>query len=97
MDSSTDILLLKPWICLRWFNCLILNFSCSQRTYRGTPRRFPPKCIENTAIQSTFKSLEMRFKRRYEIYICSVILGKLKSFRNYQWFSIIFPKILDAI
>ena len=39
----------------------------------------------------------MRSKRRYEIYICSVILGQLESFRNYKGFSIIFPKILDAI
>ena len=31
------------------------------------------------------------------ICICSVILGELKSFRNYKGFSIIFPKILDAI
>ena len=29
------------------------------------------------------------------IYICSVILVQLESFRNYQGFSIIFPKILD--
>ena len=42
-------------------------------------------------------SLEMHSKRRYEIEICSVILGQLESFRNFQGFSIIFPKILDAI
>ena len=36
-------------------------------------------------------------KRRYKICICSVILGKLESFRNYKGFSCIFPKILDAI
>ena len=36
---------------------------------RGTQRRFPPKCIENTfsLIQSTFKSLEMHSQRRYKI------------------------------
>ena len=33
----------------------------------------------------------------YKICICSVILGQLESFRNYKGFSIIFPKILDAI
>ena len=67
--------------------------------YRGTQRRFPPKCIENTfqATQSTCRSLEMHSKRRYKICICSVVLGQLESFRNYKGFGIIFPKILDAI
>ena len=36
----------------------------------------------------------MHSKRRYKICICSVILGELESFSG---FSIIFPKILDAI
>ena len=31
-----------------------------------------------------------------DYYICSVILEQLESFRNYQNFSILFPKILDA-
>ena len=39
----------------------------------------------------------MHSKRRYEIYICSVILGELESFRNNKDFSSVFPKILDAI
>ena len=39
-------------------------------------------------MQSTFRSLEMRSKRRYKICVCSVILGELKSFRNYKGFSI---------
>ena len=39
----------------------------------------------------------MRSKRGYKICICSVILGELESFRNYKGFSVIFPKILDAI
>ena len=30
----------------------------------------------------------MRSKRRYKICVCSVILGELKSFRNYKGFSI---------
>ena len=66
---------------------------------RGTQRRFPPKRIKNTfwAIQSTIRSLEMLSKRRFEIYICSVILGHFESFRNFQGFSIIFPaKLLIA-
>ena len=60
---------------------------------KGTQRRFPPTYIENTfqAIQSTFRSLEMHSKRRYKICICSVILGQLESFRNYQGPSITFP------
>ena len=32
-----------------------------------------------------------------KIYVCSVILGQLESFRNYKGFSIIFRKILTAI
>ena len=61
--------------------------------YRGTQRRFPPKCIENTfqVTQSTCRSLEMHSKRRYKICTCSVILGGLVLL------SIIFWKILDAI
>ena len=47
--------------------------------------------------QCTFRSLELLFKRRYKICIRSVILDELKSFRNYEGFTIIFPKILDAI
>ena len=42
----------------------------------------------------------MHSERRYKIYIdCSVILlGNLSLFRRvYQGYSIIFPKILDAI
>ena len=66
---------------------------------RDTQRRFPPKYIENRfkAIQSTFRSREMHFKRRFNICICSVVLGELGSFRNYMGLSIIFPKILDEI
>ena len=65
----------------------------------GTQRRFPPKYTENTflVIQSTFKSLEMYSEGRYKKCTCSVILGELESFQNYKGFSIIFPKILDAI
>ena len=47
--------------------------------------------------QCTFRSLELLSKRRYKICIRSVILDELKSFRNYEGFTIIFPKILDAI
>ena len=39
----------------------------------------------------------MHSKRRYKICTFSVILGKLESLRNYEGFSVIFPKILDAI
>ena len=39
----------------------------------------------------------MHSKRRYKICICSVILGELESFRNYEGFSIILRKILDAV
>ena len=40
----------------------------------------------------------MHSKRRYKICTCSVILGELESLRNYEGFSVIFPKInYDAI
>ena len=39
----------------------------------------------------------MHSKRRYKICICLFILGQIEEFRNYKGFSIIFPKILDAI
>ena len=39
----------------------------------------------------------MQSEGRYKTCICSVILGELESFRNYKGFSIIIPKILDAI
>ena len=54
-------------------------------------------------LQNTFKRLLRlsevlgSLKWRYIILISSVILGELKSFRNYKGFGIIFPKILDAI
>ena len=62
----------------------------------GTQQRSPPKYIENTflAIQSTFKSLEMYSEWRYKKCICSVILGKLESFRNYKGFSLLFSRKL---
>ena len=39
----------------------------------------------------------MHSKRRYKICTCSVILGELEYLQNYEGFSVIFPKILDAI
>ena len=80
------------WIVIRSSNWLVVNI-------RGIQRRCPPKYTKNTfwAIQSTFRYLETHSKRRYKLCICSVILGELESFRNYEGFSIIFPKILDAI
>ena len=48
---------------------------------RDTQRQFRPKCIENTfyAIQSTYRSLEMQSKQRYEICIYSVIVSWVVS------------------
>ena len=69
------------------------------RHLSGAPKDgFLPKYIKNTfqAIQSTLRYLEMHYKRRYKICICSVILGELVSFRNYKGLSIILPKILDV-
>ena len=39
----------------------------------------------------------MHSKEPYNICICSVILGQLEPFRNNKGFSMISPKILDAI
>ena len=49
-----------------------------------------------------FRSLEMHSKRRYKIFISSVIPGRgggggFTSFQNYKGFSIIFQKMLGAI
>ena len=61
---------------------------------QGTHGRFPHKHFEIAfkVIQSTFRSLEMHSKECYKICICSVILGELKSFRNYKGFNFIFPE-----
>ena len=61
---------------------------------RGTQRRFPPRCNENTfqAIQSTSRSLEIYTKRCNKICTCSVILGELESFRNYKGIRNIFSE-----
>ena len=76
--------------CFRSLNCISIS---------GNQRRFPSKCVENTfqCTQNTFRSLEKHSKRRHKICVCSVILGELESFQNYKGFSIIFPKILEAI
>ena len=39
----------------------------------------------------------MHAKWPYKICICSCILGELESFRNCKGYSVIIPKILDAI
>ena len=66
---------------------------------RSTQRRLPPKYVKNIfqAIQSSFRFLEIHSKRRYKLCIRSIILGHFESFRNFKGFSIIFPKVLDAI
>ena len=74
-------------------------YDLLSQSKQGHPTTVPPKYIEKTfyAIQSNFRSVEMHSKRRYKICICSVILGELESFPNHEGFSIIFPKILDAV
>ena len=76
--------------CFRSLNCISIS---------GNQRRFTSKCIENTfqCTQNTCRSLEKHSKRRHKICVCSVILGELESFQNYKGFSIIFPKIIEAI
>ena len=38
----------------------------------------------------SYGSLEMHYKRRCKIFICSVILGELEAFRNYKGLSVSF-------
>ena len=75
------------------------NISCFLCCYiRGTQRRFPSKNIESSfqAIQSTFRPLALHSRRRYIACICSDVLGKFESFRNYKGFGIVFSRVLDA-
>ena len=53
------------------------------RNFRNTQRSIHPKYIEKTfyPIQSTFRSLEINFKRLYKICICS---GNLSLFKKLQ-------------
>ena len=44
-----------------------------------------------------YRSVEINSERRNKICSCLVSLGDFESFRNYNAFSIIFTKILDAI
>ena len=44
------------------------------------------------AVQSTFRLLEMHFKRRCKVWICSVILGHVESFRILQELQYYFPE-----
>ena len=75
--------------------CIICKLKSQGSLGRGTQRRFPSKYVENTfqAIQSSFRSQERHFKRRYKIGSCSVTLGDFVSCRNYKGFRIIFPEI----
>ena len=52
---------------------------------RGTRGRFSLRSFETLflAIWSANKALLVHFRLRYNIFICSVILGELASFRNY--------------
>ena len=69
----------------QFYFCLINK----RNSFRGAQRRFPPtyalKTLNFQAIQSAFISLEMHSKQLKKICICSVILGQIESFRNYQW------------
>ena len=71
------------------------HISCRSNCYfRGTQRRFSPKCIENTfqSTQSTFRSLEKHSEQRYKFFICSVILGPLAVFSKLYGQSVLFSR-----
>ena len=56
-------------------------------------RQFAPKYIENTfeaIYRVLLAALEMHFKPRYKICICSVILGQLSKLEGLQYY---FPKM----
>ena len=75
------------------------HYNQNNAVFRGTLRRFPPKDIKTLfRLSRVLLDLwELHSKRRYKIWTCSVILGELESFRDYKGFSIILPKILDAM
>ena len=51
-----------------------------------------------TTVSSEIRSSKIYYKPRYNICICSVILGELEAFRHYKGLiCVILPKILDAI
>ena len=92
----------------KFLTCGIRNPYCEGTTRNKLCKRpvsvIPHKRLRPTGtpndgfLQSTFRYREMHFKRGYlEICICYIILGELESFRNYEGFSIFFPKMLDAI
>ena len=96
MDLDINVFSPSRLLICRPFQFLIINITAGQNwaefaPYSGTASNvFPRNTFLKTlfAVQSTFRYLEMHFKRRYKICICSVILGELESYRNYKGFSI---------
>ena len=85
VSNEVELASLPSPMIVYWQIWLEFPLNC-QGNVQGHQRRFPPKCIEKSfkAIQSAFRSLEMRSKQRYKICICSVIRGELEAFRNYK-------------
>ena len=98
-EYSEILLISGPYFCT--VRCILYNLP-QGFFFRGTQRQWGDKCIENTfytAIQSTFKSLEMHSKRRYKI--CIRVFGYPRAtwvgFQNYKGLQYYFPEIVDEI
>ena len=72
----------------RWLNGKTVLWLLNRGTQRFLLNNL--KTLLRLSIQSTLSYLEMHSKRSYK---CSVTLGELKTFRNYQGLRVIFPKM----
>ena len=84
--------LINQLICITNKECLILHHEAFRAVFNSRGTKIGAPSAARILIQVRY--LKMHSKRRYKVCICSVILGELESFIG---FSIIFPKILDAI
>ena len=89
---------------LRYYFCYLqkltmaLNNPCTEHLLGGQETGAPNDSFLLNTLKTLFRrAVEMHFRCRYNICICSVILGELESFQNYTGLSTFSPKILDAI
>ena len=89
---------------LRYYFCYLqkltmaLNNPCTEHLLGGQETGAPNDSFLLNTLKTLFRrAVEMHSKCRYNICICSVILGELESFQNYTGLSTFSPKILDAI
>ena len=89
---------------LRYYFCYLqkltmaLNNPCTEHLLGGQETGAPNDSFLLNTLKTLFRrAVEMHSRCRYNICICSVILGELESFQNYTGLSTFSPKILDAI